>query len=251
MSSPHLRHFNERIRIDGACVPYERVEAMALEIEPIVAEIDARLEGDAYLGPSGVILTIAARIFAEDGVTAIVIEAGRGGEFDEARLIDAQVSVLTPVMLEHADKLGDTVAGIARTKARIAAPGSVIVTGRQVDEAATANKAVAEDLSATLVRVDPGEAVRWGDGPAFDLTIGSRDYRHITMPVFGHRQAENAALAVTAVRELVRTEPDERTVSDTSTEPKRTARRSSWMARSTPNPPRSRSSTCRQRGPGG
>ena len=52
-----------------------------------------------------------------------MVEAGRGGEFDEARLIAPDVSVLTPIMLEHPDKLGPHVHDIARTKIRIAVPG--------------------------------------------------------------------------------------------------------------------------------
>src|SRR5215469_13237051 len=134
ISSPEMRRFNERIRIDGTCVSDEMLIQAAHHIAPAVRTLISRIEPPHYLGTGGVVLALAATLFAQTPVSAIVIEAGRGGEYDEARLVEANVSVLTPIMLEHADKLGSTVQAIARTKALITKPGSPLVTASQTEE---------------------------------------------------------------------------------------------------------------------
>jgi len=91
----------------------------------------SQLTPPQYLGPGGVILALGATLFAREQIDVLVVEAGRGGAYDEARLVEADVSVLTPVMLEHVDKLGPTVQDIAKTKASITAPGSPLVSAPQ------------------------------------------------------------------------------------------------------------------------
>jgi len=129
-----MRSFNERIRMNGCCVSDEELIIAAREISASVLKMMSQITPPQYIGPGGVILALAATIFAKSDISVLVVEAGRGGEYDEARLIEAPVSVLTPIMLEHADKLGPTVQEIARTKTYITAPGSPIVTAPQSDD---------------------------------------------------------------------------------------------------------------------
>ena len=133
ITSPEIRNFNERIRMNGRCVSDEELEIAAREISSPVLTLMSQITPPRYLGPGGVVLALAATIFAKSDISVLVVEAGRGGEYDEARLIEAPVSVLTPITLEHPEKLGTTVQKIARTKTYITAPGSPIVTAPQSD----------------------------------------------------------------------------------------------------------------------
>jgi dihydrofolate synthase / folylpolyglutamate synthase len=130
ITSPHLRSFNERIRIDGKAVSDADLIEAATIIKPHVEKIISRIPSPRYLGPTGVILAIAALIFKKYNIDAVVAEVGRGGEHDETRLIKPDVSVLTPIFEEHVERLG-RVEEIARTKTRIASLKSVIVSSSQ------------------------------------------------------------------------------------------------------------------------
>jgi dihydrofolate synthase/folylpolyglutamate synthase len=207
VTSPHLRHFNERIRLNGRCVSDAELDDAVKRIAPVVMELTEALQPPSYLGPSGVILALAATIFARKGVTAVVIEAGRGGEFDESRLIDADLSVLTPIMYEHADKLGDTVEAIAETKARISAPGAGVLSARQEPEVRAAITRDVRARSGDMTFVDDvteaSAVVSDGAGTHFDLRVGRTAYSSLFMPLLGAHQVENAALALAAVNRLL------------------------------------------------
>lgn len=202
VTSPHLRSFRERIRIDGDCVSVDQLARAASSIAAPVARLTTALSPPRYLGPGGVILALAYEIFAESEVDVIVVEAGRGGEHDEARLVKADVSVLTPVMLEHPDKLGDSIAKIAETKARIAAPGAVIVSAPQTDEAARTISRVATELGCELRTLIPGSdvsnVVSDEKGIVCDLHLDRLCYPRINSRLPGSHQAYNLATAVLA-----------------------------------------------------
>ena len=206
VSSPEMRSFNERIRIDGRCISFAALEDAARAISPAVHAIASRIAPPKYLGPGGVILALAARIFAQSNVSVLVIEAGRGGEYDEARLIEAPVSILTPVMLEHQDKLGPTVQDIARTKTYIAAPDSTIVTAPQVESVQSIVKEVADRLGANIVSVGVDAHIENAqydpDGVICAIRVGEATYGDLHIALAGRHQAENTATAILAAKAL-------------------------------------------------
>lgn len=206
ISSPEMRSFNERIRIDGQCVSDEVLLAAAHTIAPAVRSLTSRLTPPHYLGPGGVILALGATIFQEANVSALVVEAGRGGEYDEARLIEADVSVLTPIMLEHADKLGPTVQDIARTKTYITAPGRPIVTAPQTTDVQAVIESVAATLGSKVLTVSAETQIDHftHDPHGVNCTIRVQDhlYRDVRISLPGPHQAENAATAILAARQL-------------------------------------------------
>ncbi len=206
ISSPEMRYFNERIRLNGRCVSDEVLLAAAQKIAPSVQDLVARIEPPDYLGPGGVILALAATIFAEASITVLIAEAGRGGEYDETRLLEADVSVLTPIMLEHPDKLGATVEAIARTKALITAPGSPLVMAPQTGKAAAIIEQVAVELSSPLRSVSAEmQFACLKDEPAgVDCTIqfGADQYSNLHLSLAGQHQIENAATAILALHML-------------------------------------------------
>ncbi|HEY0752489.1 MAG TPA: Mur ligase family protein [Ktedonobacteraceae bacterium] len=206
ISSPEMRRFNERIRINGQCVSDEALVAAAAKIAAAVRSIISRLTPPDYLGPGGVILALAATLFAEADVSALVVEAGRGGEYDEAKLVAADVSVLTPIMLEHVDKLGPTIQDIARSKTYITAPGSLIVTAPQTPAVQAVIDSVGASLAAKILSVSTemriDNVVHTLTGVNCDIQFAEHVYRNLHISLAGRHQTENAALAILAVHLL-------------------------------------------------
>jgi dihydrofolate synthase/folylpolyglutamate synthase len=206
ISSPKMRNFNERIRMNGHCVSDEELEMAAREISSPVLAMMSQITPPRYIGPGGVILALAATIFAKSNISVLVVEAGRGGEYDEARLIEAPVSVLTPIMLEHPDKLGATVQEIARTKTYITAPGSLIITAPQSESVQAVIHDVAEKLHSSVLSVHADiiiENAKHGPNEVIcDIRSGDMTYKNLHVSLAGLHQAENAATAILAAQML-------------------------------------------------
>lgn len=120
-TSPHLKDFRERIRVDGEMIPEERVVAFTERLMDKVKE----------LSPSFFEWTteMAFDYFAEAGVDIAVIETGLGGRLDSTNIITPILSVITNISLEHTALLGDTVEKIAFEKAGIIKPCVPVVIG--------------------------------------------------------------------------------------------------------------------------
>ncbi len=206
VTSPHLRVFNERIRVDGRCVTDGELDDAVAAIGPAVEQLSDELTPPRYLGQGGAILALAEHIFVKSGVTAVVVEAGRGGEYDEARLVEADVSVLTPMMLEHPDKLGASVEEIAATKSWIVKPGSDVVVAPQTDGPRSVIAGILSELNARAGWVGSDVAVRnvrsGTDRTVFDLRVEGESIDNLEVQLAGRHQAENAAAAVLAARAL-------------------------------------------------
>jgi dihydrofolate synthase/folylpolyglutamate synthase len=203
ITSPEMYHFNERIRLNGRCVSDEELEMAAHEISSPVLTMRSQITPPHYIGPGGIILALAATIFAKSAVSVLVVEAGRGGEYDEARLIEAQVSVLTPIMLEHPEKLGATVQEIARTKTAITAKGRPIVTAPQSDEVLSVIRDVAEKLHSSVhSAIFIEHSAYTPDGVICDIRVGATSYKNLQVSLAGLYQAENAATAILAAQTL-------------------------------------------------
>ena len=164
ITSPHLVDFRERIRLNGRAIPEGRLIALANELAPAARRISDRLEPPAYLSPTGIVLALGLRYFAEAGATVLVLEAGRGGAYDDMNVAPHQVAVLTPIYLEHREQLGRTVAAIATTKAGIITRESRAVIGRQSEEA---SRAIVEHCAAVGAPAYwLGRDFRWRDSAA-------------------------------------------------------------------------------------
>lgn len=110
-TSPHLKSFTERIRIDGQEVSEEFVCQFVERIKPNIEEIS----------PSFFEITVvmAFEYFAQQKVDIAIIEVGLGGRFDSTNVITPIISLITSIGLDHTDMLGDTLPQIASEKAGI------------------------------------------------------------------------------------------------------------------------------------
>jgi dihydrofolate synthase/folylpolyglutamate synthase len=184
------------------------LEDAAERIADVTRKLVFSLTPPRYLGPGGAILALAATIFADNDVSVVIVESGRGGEFDESSLIDPTVTVITPIMREHPDKLGSTVEAIAETKARIAAPGSTIVCAPQSEEVMRVIERVAAERACDVERVDI-ETTIFGSvsdihGTTSDIRVGNDVYSGLRTTLLGPHQTQNLATALLAGRAIHR-----------------------------------------------
>ncbi|MGO1506812.1 MAG: bifunctional folylpolyglutamate synthase/dihydrofolate synthase [Microbacteriaceae bacterium] len=208
-TSPHLERFTERILIDGEPIADAAIAEAWDEIEPFAGIVDAELEaaGDAPL-TFFELLTVLAFVAASDApVDVLVLEVGMGGSWDSTNTADGDVAVFTPIAIDHADRLGDTIAKIAEVKAGIIKEGAAVVSAEQPADAADVLRRVAAEKNATIAF--EGEEFGLADQK---LAVGGQlltvrgiagSYVEEYLPLYGAHQGHNAALAVAAVESLI------------------------------------------------
>lgn len=126
-TSPHLRHFGERIRVNGQPVAEEYIASFVSENKEFIESVS----------PSFFEVTVAMafRYFADQQVDIAVIEVGMGGRLDSTNVIHPVLSVITNIGLDHMRQLGNTLPEIAGEKAGIIKPGvPVVISERQEAE---------------------------------------------------------------------------------------------------------------------
>jgi len=213
-TSPHLSSLTERVRVDGRPMTESAVAAFVERVSPWLIEQAAEGEPLTFFE---VVTAMALHEFARRDVDVAVLEVGLGGEYDATSAVDPVATAVTNVSLEHTSVLGDSVAEIARTKARIAAPDAPMVTACTGEALAVVREvAAAAGAPVTTVagpgRDQDGDGNHNGDsdeeGPAivahyegrvsrtdsqvrFDGTSAGM-YR---IPLVGEHQATNAAIA--------------------------------------------------------
>ena len=119
-TSPHLERFTERIMIDGEPIADAAVADAWDEIAPFVDLVDAELAaaGDAPLTFFELLTVLAFVAFADAPIDVLVLEVGMGGSWDSTNTADGDVAVFAPIDIDHADRLGDTIARDRRREGR-------------------------------------------------------------------------------------------------------------------------------------
>ncbi len=204
-TSPHLRTFNERIRVDDQLIPDGDVMDLTDQLRP---EVEAVNKKAAYglLTTFELLTALGFLYFRQKGVDFQVIEVGLGGRLDATNVVQPEVCVITSISLDHTDVLGDTLAEIATEKAGIIKPGSVVVSSPQFPEAMGVIEKTVREQKARLVRV--GGDITW-QGLGFtsshqSLRVQGRlSSYELTIPLLGQHQLENTAAAVAALEVLI------------------------------------------------
>ena len=204
-TSPHLLDVRERISLEGQPITREGFVRAWDDIAPYVGMVDERSaqEGGPRLSFFEVFTIMAYAAFADYPVDAAVVEVGMGGRWDATNVIDAGVSVITPIALDHTKWLGSTIEEIAREKAGIIKPGQVVVIMAQEED-------VLDILLEQARSVDAIARVEGRDFEVVDRQMGvggqmvtirtpSAVYEDVFVPLFGEYQAHNAAAALVAV----------------------------------------------------
>ena len=177
-TSPHLKDFRERIRINGEMISEKAVCEFVELAKPLIAE----------LHPSFFEITtaMAFRYFAEQNVDVAVIEVGLGGRLDCTNIITPEISVITNISIDHTDLLGATLPEIAREKAGIIKSGIPVVIGERQPEVAQVFMDKAAEVGAPLYFASDEMA---------DAELPDCEMK-------GYYQDKNRRTVLTAIREL-------------------------------------------------
>jgi dihydrofolate synthase/folylpolyglutamate synthase len=151
--SPHLVSYRERVLIDGHEVDADAFAA-AIERAAAAAErVNRTLAEDDHVTQFELLTAAAFWQMAQAEVEVGVIEAGLGGRYDATSVLDAPVTVLTNVGLEHTRWLGPTLTDIAEEKLAVVREGGVLVLGEELTAPALAvAERIAGERTAQIVR---------------------------------------------------------------------------------------------------
>ena len=198
-TSPHLKDFRERIRINGEMISKDFVISFTERIKPLIEEIN----------PSFFELTVgmAFEYFAEQQVDIAVIETGLGGRLDSTNIILPELSVITNIGMDHMNILGDTLPLIAAEKAGIIKNNVTVVIGESSDETDEVFMSVASEKNAPIVFADKRfYASDWQHNNGFLKTdvVNSQDQSRVTyqLDLPGYYQLKNLVTVSETVHQL-------------------------------------------------
>ncbi len=185
---PHLVTYRERLVIDGRPIG---ADDFTLNVEAVLAVADgvARRHGEPT--EFELLTAVAFRHFAEADLDLALVEVGLGGRLDATHAWDGGVAVVTNVDLDHMDRLGPTIAAIAREKAAIIERGDIAVTGATGEALAIIGRR-ARRMAAPLTVVEPATVTGW-DRDGIDVELPGLGSTRVGLR--GRHQAANVAVA--------------------------------------------------------
>lgn len=174
-TSPHLKNFTERIRINGE----------EISREAVIEFIEKNKNFLEKQGLSFFEMTVgmAFEEFANQKVDIAVVEVGLGGRLDSTNIISPEVSVITNIGLDHTQFLGETLPKVAFEKAGIIKSNTPVVIGERQKETENVFVAKAEECNASIV-------------------FASDEEQNYTTDLLGDYQKNNVKTGVTAIQEL-------------------------------------------------
>jgi dihydrofolate synthase/folylpolyglutamate synthase len=200
-TSPHLETYRERIAINGEPIDPKDLIFTYNDIAAYFDFIDSKFDNPVSFFEAVTALAFAA--FAEHPIDIGIIEVGMGGEWDATNVVKADVSIITPIGLDHMEYLGNTLTEIASTKAGIIKEGGFAVLSQQEPEVAVELLRKAAEVGADVAREGVeysviARAVAIG-GQLLTIQGLKGVYDEIFIPLHGKHQASNAAAALVAV----------------------------------------------------
>ena len=145
-TSPHLKDFRERIKINGSLISKEYIVDFVSKHKPYFL--------DHSLSFFEMTVGLAFCYFEESQVDVAVVEVGMGGRLDGTNLLTPEVSVITNIGLDHMQFLGNNLAEIAAEKAGIIKEGISVVIGETHPETKAVFEKVAKQLNAPISFAD-------------------------------------------------------------------------------------------------
>jgi dihydrofolate synthase/folylpolyglutamate synthase len=203
-TSPHLVKVTERIQVDGLPLTDQRFIESLNEILPIVLMMEER-RGKKLTGFE-LLTVMALSEFADAPMHLAALEIGLGGTWDAVNVVDAPVSVITPVDFDHQAWLGDTLTSIAGNKAGVIKPGSTVVVQQHHAEALEVITLAANEMQANMLLFDRDYFVSSTTavgGQLINIQTPRENYQDLFLKVHGEHQAINAATALVALEALL------------------------------------------------
>ena len=192
-TSPYIRVFNERMRVNGKNISDSELASLTEYIKPIADGMnDKPTEFE-------LITALAFEYFARHNCDVVILEAGMGGRLDSTNIINTSVlSIITGIALDHTAFLGDTVEKIAFEKAGIIKPLIPVIFGGTDASAEAVIRDKADELGSAFKTVDYSALLVKDmslDGTVFDFG----KYQDLKISLLGSYQPRNAAIVVSAV----------------------------------------------------
>ena len=199
-TSPHLKDFRERIRINGEMISPEQVVQFTQNITHLIEALE----------PSFFEVTVAMAIdhFAKENVEVAIIETGLGGRLDSTNIIQPEMSIITNIGLDHVQLLGNTLGLIAGEKAGIIKANVPVVIGQTHVETATVFEKKASQLDAPIVFADTiwTTAVQSVSPGVISIELKStknETARKFNADLSGNYQADNIRTVITSIDWLI------------------------------------------------
>ncbi|MCG7629613.1 bifunctional folylpolyglutamate synthase/dihydrofolate synthase [Epibacterium sp. MM17-32] len=192
-TSPHLARFHERIRLAGDLISEDHLTQVLDECYSA--------NGDETITYFEITTVAGLLAFSRTSADYTLLEVGLGGRLDATNVITPEVSVITPISIDHEQFLGNTLAKIAGEKAGIIKRGMPVVVGPQPDEAMEVIEDTAMRLGAPLiaygqhwhVHEERGRLVYQDERGLLDLPLPN---------LMGAHQVQNAGAALAVLRHL-------------------------------------------------
>ncbi|MGE5474247.1 MAG: bifunctional folylpolyglutamate synthase/dihydrofolate synthase [Ignavibacteriales bacterium] len=198
--SPHLEHFNERISINGLYISDDDIERLSI----IVMEKAQRMVGDGFEHPTQfeIICAMAFEFFYEQKCDIVVLEVGLGGRLDATNIIkNPLVSVITTISYDHTDRLGFSLAEIAKEKAGIIKHGCMVISAPQEAETADIITETCKQRQCDLFMVDEKKLIEKQMQEGFQV-FDFEGYTNLKLELLGWHQIINASVAIKAIEAL-------------------------------------------------
>jgi len=188
-TSPHLKDFRERIKINGVCISEENVIDFVEKNRSLFDEIK----------PSFFEMTVALAFdhFAKEQVDIAIIEVGMGGRLDSTNVITPLLSVITNIGMDHMQFLGDTIEKIAVEKAGIIKPGIPVVVGETNEKTAPVFLEIAKQNHSEIIFAD--QHVGAGHASLARTSTSVPNMENIDCDLQGIYQKKNIQTALAAI----------------------------------------------------
>ena len=203
-TSPHLKDFRERIRVNGKMIHKQSVTSF-------VGKYRAQFEP---IQPSFFELTVgmAFDYFREQQVEIAIVEAGLGGRLDSTNIITPLLSVITNISFDHMQFLGDSLEKIAAEKAGIIKPGIPVVIGETQEEIKHVFQQKADACRSEITYADQHFRAdnfiltgKNADVRSMDISRDEMLYlKHLNSPLTGSYQRKNILTVMAACEQLKR-----------------------------------------------
>lgn len=193
-TSPHIVYFNERYTINGLPVADQQLVAAFEQIESTRGDIPLTFFEFGAL--------LAVVLFQKLSVDVAIMEVGLGGRLDAVNILDADVSIVTNVSIDHTDWLGDTVEEIALEKIAIARPDKPCLIGMSIPPGSLLDYCQQNDIDLLIYQHDFTSKLM--DDQCWDWSDTQHQLIKLPLPYGqGDCQLINASLAIKAVRLLL------------------------------------------------
>lgn len=200
-TSPHLKDFRERIRVNGKMIAKEEVISFVNEFKDEFEKIDLSF----FEWTVG----LAFHYFRKKKVDIAIIETGLGGRLDSTNVIVPEVSVITNISYDHMNLLGNTLEKIAKEKAGIIKPGVPVIVGEKQAGVSHVFTEKAKAMKSPIVFADQHLAIRKWDvssvpTPHVVCDVGGKNGYRVTLrsSLIGDYQKKNFVTVVAVLDEL-------------------------------------------------